>query len=174
MRENRDVILFVGCGNCSASDDAVGPALVSLLASKHRGSAALQFLMMPSTGVEALELFAEERPIVFVDAVQSGREPGMILLTPLPVSGVEQRSAAGGAGWSVSDLLALARSTGRHVPPTALLGIEVDGRSSRPEFSEPVDMAMGFIVDNFAEIRSMCSTRELLAFAPEEAAAAIA
>jgi hydrogenase maturation protease len=163
----RDSLLVVGCGNNLGGDDAAGLKVVPLLASAWRGRTSIDFLIMPRAGVELLDIFDREETVLFVDAVTSGRAPGTIVISPLPATGVQQRSSIGSSGFGVVEILALARSLGRRIPRTILLGIEVAARYNGGLVTEPVARAMNYIIESFEEVRVLLNTRELIAFEPE-------
>lgn len=167
MPDIRDSLLVVGCGNNLGGDDAAGLKIVPLLATGWRGRSSVDFLIMPKAGVELLEVFDREETVLFIDAVTSGREPGTIIITPLPSPGVEQRSSVGSSGFGIAEVLSLARSLGRRVPRTILLGIEVAARYNGGLVTEPVARAMNYVIESFEEVRILLNTRELIAFEPE-------
>jgi hydrogenase maturation protease len=163
-------LLVVGCGNGFSGDDAAGFHAVRMLATTHR-SADLSFLAMGRPGIEMLDVFDREDRIVFIDAIASGREPGAIVVTPLPAEGIMQRSSASEDGWGIAEVLALARTLGRSVPQTALIGIEI-GDPNAPLLSAPVAHAINFLLDNFDELRTVVLSREPLVLDPREASLA--
>lgn len=167
MVNTRDSLLVVGCGNNLGGDDAAGLNAIPLLAAAWRGRTSIDFLIMPRAGVELLDVFDREETVLFIDAVTSGREPGTIIIAPLPADGVRQRSSIGSAGFGVAEILALARSLGRRIPRTILLGIEVTARYNGGLMSEPVARAMNYVVESFEEVRVLLNTRELIAFMPD-------
>lgn len=167
MPQMRDSLLVVGCGNNLGGDDAAGLKVVPLLASAWRGRTAVDFLIMPKAGVELLDIFDREETVLFIDAVTSGRMPGTITISPLPANNIQQRSSIGSTGFGISEILALARSLGRRVPRTILLGIEVSARYNGGLVTEPVARAMNYIVEQFEEVRVLLNTREPIAFEPD-------
>jgi hydrogenase maturation protease len=161
-------LLVVGCGSEVAGDDAVGSELVQLLARLHpRGD--VRFALLPRPGLELLEVFEHEEHIVFVDAIVSDRDPGTVLIAPLPSDGVRLRSSVAAEGFGIDEVLALGRSLGRRVPLTTLLGIEVSGCGQASLLSEPVAHAMNFLIEKFDEIRTTFGKRETIAITPWEA-----
>lgn len=158
MHTPEQKLLVIGCGSGLAGNQAVGAHLVTLLAAAHRNGT--RFLAMDRAGLELLDVFEREDRIVFVDAITSGRKPGTIVLTPLPSDEVLQTSTAR-EGWGLNEVLALARSLGRRIPQTMLLGIEVE-KDDAPLLSEAAARATNFVLDNFDDLKPLISARELL------------
>lgn len=170
MHGPEQTLLVIGCGNGFSGDDAAGFHAVRMLAPLHK-SGDVRFLAMGRAGIEMLDVFDREMRIVFIDAISSGRRPGAIVVTPLPTVGIVQRSSANDHGWGIAEVLALARSLGRSVPQTTLIGIEVpDARS--PLLSPVVAGAINFLLEHFHELRTLVVAREPYVFEPQEVSVA--
>lgn len=155
-----DSILFIGCGTPSGGDDGIAQTLTMRLATEHAGRTNVRFDSVGTPDVDLFELFDTEDHIVFLDAVTSGREPGSIVIAPLPCSGISQRCAVGG-GDGAAGLLALARSLGRRLPRTTLVGIEVSGDAA--ETASPlVVQSANWIAEHFDELQHLLAAREMI------------
>lgn len=92
-------LLVVGCGNVLAGDDGAGMEVVERLG--EAGVHDCQLCMMPSGGVDLLEMFPAAEVVLFVDAVTSGAPAGTLHLVPLDKRESHSRgdgAVAGGGG----------------------------------------------------------------------------
>jgi hydrogenase maturation protease len=170
VRGSEQGLLVIGCGNGFSGDDAAGFHAVRMLAPAHKSNG-VRFLAMGRPGIEMLDVFDREERIVFIDAISSGRRAGSIVVSPMPAPGVVQRSSVNDNGWGVAEVLALARSLGRKVPQTTLIGIEVTEERDAL-LSAPVARAVNYLLENFHELRTLVVAREAIVLEPEEAAIA--
>ncbi len=116
---------LIGVGNCTASDDGVGPRIVELIAEQglEHGFRAIDLSGDTFSLVSYLEPATEA--ILVVDSALMGLPPGEArFFSP---ADVDVRTPPAGLSTHESDILAvleLARAIGYPVPPLAVMGIE--------------------------------------------------
>lgn len=116
---------LIGVGNCTASDDGIGPRVVELIAEQglERGFRAID-LSSDSLGLVSY-LAPDTEAILVVDSALMGLEPGDTrFFSP---ADVETHKASAGFSTHEGDILAvleLARTVGYPMPPLAIMGIE--------------------------------------------------
>ena len=146
------VPLVVGVGNPLGGDDSVGIEAIRLLRShKELGCHFLEF-MQP--GLDLIDLCDRQNWILFIDAVNSGVEPGTIHLIPLPSAEVEPRNLAALSSHSFGlvEAMRLRRVLQRSVPPCMLLGIEIENAKPGEFRSQRVETAMRALVSGFPSL----------------------
>ena len=160
-------LLVVGCGNLLAGDDGAGVEVVERLV--EAGVEGCQLCLMPSGGVDLLEMFPAADVILFVDAVTSGVPAGTLHLVPLPAAGpvssgdediaataVVPRAAGSlsSHGLGLLETFELARALGRHVPRVILLGVEIGEATPGAPRTPAVDRALTTIVRGFSRLQA--------------------
>ena len=170
-------LLVVGCGNLLAGDDGAGVEVVERLV--EAGVEGCQLCLMPSGGVDLLEMFPAADVVLFVDAVTSGAPVGTLHLVPLPPAGSVSsgdKDMSGGDGdiaatvvvpRAVSSLSShglglleafeLARALGRRVPRIVLLGVEIGEVTQGAPRSIAVERALATIVLGFSRLQALAS-----------------
>jgi len=160
-------LLVVGCGNILAGDDGAGVEVVERLV--EAGVEGCQLCLMPSGGVDLLEMFPAADVVLFVDAVTSGAPAGTLHLVPLGAaadsSGDEDitapvivRRAVGSLsshGLGLLETFELARALGRHVPRVILLGVEIGEVTPGAPRSPAVEHALSTIVQGFSRLQAL-------------------
>jgi len=115
--------VVVGIGNPIMGDDGFGIELAKALRKLNPGPRVL-ILERQTMDISVLDSARGASKLVIVDAVKSGRPPGS--LVKLVVGGI--RSPVLRVPLSherdLHDILALARKSGMHLPPTVLIGVE--------------------------------------------------
>jgi hydrogenase maturation protease len=116
---------LIGVGNCTASDDGIGPRIVELIAEQgiERGFRAID---LSSNSLNLVSYLAPDtEAILIVDSALMGLQPGETrFFSP---DDVETRKAAAGFSTHEGDILGvieLARAVGYPVPRLAIMGIE--------------------------------------------------
>jgi hydrogenase maturation protease len=146
----------VGCGNDTASDDALGIELVERLHASAglSGPELCDFSVVPSAGPEMLDLMDAGGTILFVDAVSSGSPPGTLHLIPLPSTSIEAKpvSSLSSHGWGLLETIELARRLKPSVPSMFLLGIELASVELFGPQSLAVEQAMERVVEGFPHL----------------------
>jgi len=167
-------LLVVGCGNLLAGDDGAGVEVVERLV--EAGVEGCQLCLMPSGGVDLLEMFPSADVILFVDAVTSGAPAGTLHLIPLPAAEVAARApgpVSGGDediaatavvpravgslsshGLGLLETFELARTLGRHLPRVILLGVEIGEVTPGAPRTPAVDRALTTIVRGFSRLQA--------------------
>ncbi len=134
---------LIGVGNCTASDDGVGPRIVELIAEQglERGFRAIDLSSDTFSLVSYLEPATEA--ILIVDSALMGLPPGETRFFSPSEAGAPTPPAA--LSTHQSDILAvleLARMVGYPVPPLAIMGIEpatvAPGMSLSPAIADRV------------------------------------
>ncbi len=148
------MLLVIGCGNPIAGDDSAGVEIVERL--RVTGRHAARFLTVAQPGVELLDEFGEADAVLFIDAVCSGAAPGTIHLLNADAANLESRPlvAASAHGWSLGELLKLARSLGRQLPPVFVLGIEAATVTPGCARTAGVQRAVEAVVDRFPALKA--------------------
>lgn len=147
-------LLVIGCGNPIAGDDSAGVEVVERLRASGRDPA--RFLAVVQPGVELFDEFRQADVVLFIDAVSSGAAPGAIHLLRADDAGIDAHplAAASAHGWSLGELLGLARSLGRHLPPVFLLGIEAASVTPGCARTAEVERAIGAVAGRFSELEA--------------------
>jgi hydrogenase maturation protease len=140
-----------GCGDEFAGDDGVGIEIVRRLLTQRPGS---EIQELPQAGVEIVDLFDSDHPLIFIDAVKSGAPGGTVHLTALPSDSIAGRSLRSitGHGWGLAEAIAIARALSRHIPPLWLIGIEIAETSAGRTLSPAVARAADFVSERFDSI----------------------
>lgn len=160
-------LLVVGCGNLLAGDDGAGVEVVERLV--EAGVEGCQLCLMPSGGVDLLEMFPAAEVVLFVDAVTSGASAGTLHLVPLgapadsggdgdiAATGVVPRaiSSLSSHGLGLLETFELARALGRHVPRVMLLGVEIGEVTPGAPRSPAVERALTTIVRGFSRLQPL-------------------
>jgi hydrogenase maturation protease len=119
-------VLVLGVGNILLGDEGVGVRLIEALAadSGERLPASAEIVDGGTLGLDLLPLVDDARAMLLIDAVDSGSEPGSIVL----LRGDQLRAQVGGTlsahQVGVGDLVAVARLRGTLPDRTSLLGIQ--------------------------------------------------
>jgi len=168
-------LLVVGCGNLLAGDDGAGVEVVERLV--EAGVEGCQLCLMPSGGVDLLEMFPAADVVLFVDAVTSGAPAGTLHLVPLPAEEVEARAAGpvscgdediaatvvvpravgslSSHGLGLLETFELARALGRQVPRVMLLGVEIGEVTPGAPRTPDVERALSTIVQGFSRLQPL-------------------
>jgi len=159
-------LLVVGCGNSLAGDDAAGVEVVSRLLA--RGGDPARHLLLPHLGVEFLDCIAPKQKrvraldgagagaVLFIDAVRSGAAPGAVHFFRADSAEFEARpmAALSAHGWSLGEMLKLARALGRPLPAVFVLGIEAGDVTPGAPRSAAVERAIESVVARFPELQA--------------------
>lgn len=116
-------VLVLGLGNVLLSDDGLGPAALERLERRYACPAGVRMEDGGTLGLALLDLVADARRVILVDAVASDEAPGtLVRLHGDEVLGaVRDRLSPHQVG--VADLLAAARLIGRYPGAVTLLGL---------------------------------------------------
>ena len=143
----------IGCGNSTASDDALGIELVERLhaSADLSGPDLCDFSVVPTAGPEMLDLLDAGGTILFVDAVASGSPPGTLHLIPLPSTSIDAKpvSSLSSHGWGLLETIELARRLKPSLPTMFLLGIELAELDPFGPQTLAVERAMERVVKGF-------------------------
>jgi len=138
-----------------AGDDGAGIEIVRRLRSI--GGFGCRLLEMSQSGVDLLDILQETNIVVFVDAVVSGSEAGMLHILSLPSPDLQPRtlSTLSSHGWGLAEMLDLCHALGRPVPSMYLLGIEIHSTTDSTSLSTAVENSLDFAVEHFSSILAL-------------------
>ncbi len=146
----------IGCGNELTADDGVGIVLVGRLRDGPglSGLQPCEFSVVPTAGLELLDVLRPGDFILFVDAVAGGDPPGTLRLIPLPSHSVEARpiSSLSSHGWGLLETIELARRLKPALPRMLLLGIELGTLDFSSPITPAVQRTMERIVTGFSSL----------------------
>lgn len=121
---------IIGIGNPFASDDGIGIELVHRLCGELPAS--YEFDEAPHPGLELLDDLDERTPIVFLDAVKDASPVGTVhwLEWREHAAWINETSLSSSHSFSVLEVLRLAQSLGRALPPIYFLGVSIKSSSA--------------------------------------------
>lgn len=148
--------LVVGLGSVDRGDDAVGPAVASLVADElSRLGEHDVHVVVHEDPTELVELMTGYRSVVVVDAIRSGAPAGRVLVRTVtpggqPLPTLDDPGAAGTHGLGLGHALELAKSLGRLPHLLCLVGIEAQGfergAPMSPAVAQAVDHAVTAVI----------------------------
>ena len=144
------VFLAVGIGNSFGGDDSVGIEVVRSL--RNQEGLDCDLLIAGQREWDQMELWDREGCILFIDAVNSGADPGTVHLIPLPSAelGARQLKLLSSHGFGLADIIGLRQALKRSMPRCMLLGIEIESAKTGASQSEKVEHARWAVVSRFA------------------------
>ncbi len=147
MTTSRPTVL-IGVGNRDRGDDAVGPVVCDLVAT--RSSNAISTVVLESAVLDLPNHWRTDDRVVLVDAARPGDDPGRIV----EYDGLRERLAVPGSvsthSIDVAGAIELARALDRL--PAALTVIAIEGESF--EFGAPLTAAVSRSADEVAGMLS--------------------
>ncbi len=154
VRSGPPRLLVIGCGSPFAADDDVGLEIVRRL--QARGDIGCEFMELAGGALGLFDSFDKAEIMLFVDAVQSGSPAGTVHLLRLPSREVVSRNMGrvSSHGWGLDETLRLSRSLGRRVPRLMLLGVELESVTPGLTLTNPVNAALGAVIECFPELQA--------------------
>ena len=132
--------LVVGVGQADRGDDGVGLLLADRVANLAPAGVQVCTLSSPVRLTEAWEGYDL---VVVVDAVRSGRTPGLVTVLAVTDDPLPARPGAGGThGFGVAEAVELARTLGRLPSRLVLVGVEATGFTAGSVVSPAVQAAL--------------------------------
>jgi hydrogenase maturation protease len=146
--------LVIGVGNPLARDEGLGPRAIERLEKEvlPEGTGCLD---AGTDLLGALPDLAAASRVILIDAVRTGAPPGSIhrwTLEELEARAAEAETPALSAhDATLLQAVALARATGKRIPPTVVLGVEVGEVALGEGLTPPVEAALDPLVDAVRE-----------------------
>ncbi len=116
--------LVIGLGNDHRQDDRCGLEVVRELGRRREERARLA--ECPGDALRLLDLWSDEREVIVVDAVRSGRRPGTVLRLEVSEEGLPSVGTTSTHGLSLAEAIGLGRSLGRC--PNRLIVYAIEAR----------------------------------------------
>jgi len=143
-------IRVIGIGNALAGDDAIGTLAIHALKAKQLNN--VELLEAGLAGLGILDLMNGADTVIFIDAVQSGQQPGTIhrLVIPDDLGLMVQSSWDSGAtsthAFGLGETLILSHTLGTLPSTTLVYGIELGQTNIGAEVSSTVKGAIKKVV----------------------------
>lgn len=139
-------LLVLGLGNVILGDDGLGAAAVARLESRYRIPAGVRLEDGGTLGLALLDMIAEARNVILVDAVRTGDPPGTLVRIDGDdvMDAVRDRLSPHQVG--VADLLDVARLMDCYPATVTLLGLTPENIELSVERSGPVDRGLERLV----------------------------
>lgn len=143
--------VVVGIGNEVRSDDGLGVVAARLLEQDERLPAGASIVHGATLGLELLPYLKKAKRIFFVDAIDTGAQPGRIVqLTEAGLRGLDGASNAHQLG--VADLLAALRLIRADEPEVTILGMQPRFTDWGTELSPEVARQMPALIDRVIQV----------------------
>ncbi len=140
-RSNEGSICVVGLGNRYRRDDSVGLVVLEMLRSD-LGEERVRLLPLGDDATALLDTLSACGRLVVVDGVMTGARPGHIHVWSWHPEFPALSARFSSHAISPMDVLRLAVQMGKEVPPTTIVGIEVDDVGHGTDISRSVRAAL--------------------------------
>ena len=139
-------ITVIGIGQPLRGDDGIGPEAVRrwlLSYSPNPSDPLIKTVLLETPGIDLLDFLAEMDVAILVDAVSTGKPPGMVqVFSSFPETGLSAAEKTA-HGFGVAETIAIARKSGVRLPGRlVLIGIEGSRYDLGSGLSEPVRQAI--------------------------------
>ncbi len=146
----RSNIRIIGLGNEWRGDDAAG--LVAARRLRERIGKGVQIIEAHQAGTDLLDLMEGALVVLLIDAVSSGKTPGTIRRLDASTGPIAwNRTCRSTHGVGVAETIELGRTLGQLPERVIIYGIEVAETGWGPSLSQPVEEAVGHVVERIMQ-----------------------